>query len=109
MCWSDHGKSVKRECKYNWATTNADMMHTVSTVSVNSLAKTERDPKVHGEDVKVASNVAVEKGATDRTKAKNEDFRWMRVLSSQTEWRRILVMHLVNVLVKGAVVESLVS
>ena len=85
------------------------MIHTVSAVSIDGLAKTEGDPEVDSEDVEAASNVAVEKGTTNRAQAKNEHFCWMRVLSSQTEWRRVLVVHLMNVLVKRTVMESLVS
>lgn len=48
---------------------------------VDGLEQTKGDPDVHGEDVEVAGEVAVEQGSGNRARAKDEDLGGVRVLS----------------------------
>ena len=75
---------------------------------IDGLEQAERDPDVHGEDMQVASEEAVEEGSTDGTHSQDEDFERVCVLSRKTEGRRVLVVNLVNVLVQRSIVKCLV-
>jgi hypothetical protein len=72
----------------------------VAAVRIDGLEQTERDPRVHGQNVQVLRDGAPEDGAGDGSEAKNHDLNRRRVLSSQTERSRVLVMDLVDVLVQ---------
>lgn len=76
---------------------------------VDSLEEAERDPDVDGEDVQVAREEAVEQGSRDGAGAKDHDLCRVRILSGQTERRRVLVMDFVNVLVEHRRVEELMG
>lgn len=78
----------------------------ISAVSIDGLEEAEDDPDVHREDVKVASGENPKDGHHDGAESENQHFNWRCVLSGETEWRRILVMNLVDVLVKGAPMHS---
>ena len=58
------------------------MILTVATVRVDSLEETESDPDVHGEDVQVAAEHAVEDGTKDRTSAEDKYLSRVSVLCS---------------------------
>ena len=76
---------------------------------IDGLEQAERDPDVHGEDVQVAGEEAVEEGSADGTHSQNEDFERVSVLCRETEGCRILVVNFVDVLVQRAVVQRLVG
>ena len=82
---------------------------TVSAVRIDGLEETQGDPDVHGEDVQVTAECAVEEGTRECTSSEDEDFSGMRVLSSKTEGGGVLVVNLVDVLVERAPVKSTVS
>ena len=75
---------------------------------IDGLEQAERDPDVHGKDVQVAGEEAVEEGSTDGTHSQNEDFERVSVLCRETEGRRVFMVDFVNVLVQRAVVQRLV-
>lgn len=81
----------------------------VARVSVHGLPQTEDDPGVHGDDVEVAGEVAVEERSTDGAHAEDQDLQRVGVLSSETEGRRVLVMEFVNPAVERSVVKGLVG
>lgn len=78
-------------------------------MGVNGLEKTKDDPAVDSHNVKIATESAVEDGTSKGTGSEDEDFSGMSVLSSETEWRRVLVVNLVDVLVQGTPVKRTVS
>lgn len=67
---------------------------------VDSLEQTQNDPDVHGQNVQVTREVAKKERTADRAHTQYKHLEWVRVLSSQTERRTVLVMELVNVLVQ---------
>lgn len=81
----------------------------ISRVSIDGLEQSESDPNVHGEDVEVLSEEAVEKRASEGSGSKDEDFSGVGVFSSEAEGGRVLVVDLVDMLIEGAVMEHLVS
>lgn len=81
---------------------------TVSAVRIDGLEETEGDPDVDGEDVQVAAEHGVQDGADNRAGAEDEDLCGVGVLSGETERCRVLVVDLVDVLVEGSPVKSLV-
>jgi len=81
----------------------------VSRMGINGLEKTKGDPDVHREDVEVLGKEAVEEGASEGAGSKNEDLGGVSVFSSKTEGSGVLVVDLVDMLVEGTVMESLVS
>jgi hypothetical protein len=81
----------------------------VPGVGVNSLEQPEDDPDVDGDNVKVGSEETVEERSTDGTHAEDEDLKRVGVLGGETERCAVLVVHLVNVLVEGTVVECSMS
>ena len=81
----------------------------VSGVSVDGLEQPENDPDVDGDDVEVGSEETVEERSTDGTGTEDEDLEGVSVFSSQTERCAVLVVHLVDVLVEGTVVECSVG
>ena len=54
-------------------------------MSIDSLEKTESNPNVHGYNVEVGREVAVEDGATKSTDTKNHNFSGVSVFRSETE------------------------
>ena len=78
-------------------------------MGVDSLEETKDDPEIYSHNMEVLSEVAVEEGSGNGTRAENGDLQGMSVFSSQAEWCRVLVVELVDIAVKGAVVESLMS
>jgi hypothetical protein len=76
-------------------------------VRVDSLEETEGDPDVDGKDVQVTQHVAVQERAADRAETEDEDLRWVRVLRREAERCTVLVVDLVDVLVHGSPVQSL--
>jgi hypothetical protein len=81
----------------------------VSRVSIDGLEQPENDPDVDGDDVEVGSEEAVEERSADSTGTKDENLERVGVFSSETERSAVLVVHLVDVLVEGTVVECSVS
>jgi hypothetical protein len=81
----------------------------VPRMSVYSLEQSQDDPEVYGDDVQVWSDEAVEKGSTDGTGSQDQDLEGVSVLGGQTKGSGKLVVHLVNVLVEGTVVQSSVG
>lgn len=57
----------------------------VPAVSVDGLEKTENDPDVHGEDVKVASAKDIKDRTGDRSSTKNQNLGWVGVFSGETK------------------------
>ena len=82
---------------------------TITAVRIDGLEETEGDPDVHGEDVQVTAECAVEEGTRECASSEDEDLSGMRVLSSKTEGGGVLVVNLVDVLVQRTPVQSLVS
>lgn len=82
---------------------------TVTTVRIDGLEQTEGDPDVHGEDVEVSGDGAVEDGTDDSACAEDEDFGGVSVFCGETEWRGVLVVDLVNVLIQRSPVECLMG
>jgi hypothetical protein len=78
-------------------------------VGVDGLEQPQNNPDVHGKNVQVLGEVAVEEGAADGTGTEDEHFRRVGIFSSKAERRRVLVVDLVDVLVQDTGVESLVS
>ena len=80
----------------------------VAGVGVDGLEQAQRDPGVHGQDVQVAGNRAVQDGRKHRAEAEEHDLDRRRVLGRHAEGRRVLVVDLVHVLVEGPPVEHAV-
>lgn len=76
---------------------------------VNSLEQTERDPKVNGDDVQIACEVAVEDGTSDRTSAEDEHLSRVGIFCSKTKRSRVLVVNLVNMSVQYSPMKGLVG
>lgn len=72
----------------------------IAGVCVDGLEQTEDDPNVHGQDVEVARERAVQDGTTDGAKAENHDLNGGCVFGSQTKGSGVLVVNLVDVLVE---------
>ena len=68
-------------------------------MSIDSLEKTESDPNVHGYNVEVGREVAVENGSTKGSDTEDHDFSGVSIFRSETERCRVFVMNFVNVLV----------
>lgn len=109
MLWSDHGKSKQTRFSF-WVRKEITLNgRTVTAVSIDSLEETEDDPQIHGGDVQVASEEAVDQGTEDSSSTQDEHLSRVSILGSQTEWCRVLVVDLMNVLVEDTGVESLVG
>ncbi len=76
---------------------------------VDGLEETESDPDVDRENVEVTAEHSVEDRAEDGTSAQDKHLSGMRVLSSKTKGRRVLMVDLVYVLVERSPVKSLVG
>ena len=98
---------LKKSISSSSSTTGAT--HTIAAVSINGLEETEDDPQVDGHNVEVLGEVAVEEGSSNGACAENGDLDRVSVFSSQAERCRVLVVELVDIAVKGPIVESLVS
>jgi hypothetical protein len=73
----------------------------VAGVCINSLEKAADDPEIHGENMEVSSGHGAEQDRrSDGTKSKTHDLNRRSVFCGETEWRRVLVMDLVYVLVE---------
>jgi hypothetical protein len=81
----------------------------VAAVRVDSLEKTEDDPGVHGEEVELASNSKEDNGASNDTNSEESSFDRRSILSGETERSGVGVVHLVDGLVEGTVVQSTVE
>lgn len=81
----------------------------VTRMSIDGLEKSEDDPDVDRDDVKVRSDEAVEEGTADGAHTEDEDFEGVSVFGGESEGCRVLVVHLVDVLVERTVVECSVS
>lgn len=75
---------------------------------VDSLEQPERDPNVHGENVQVLGDVAVQERSANGASSQNQNLGGMSVLGGQTKGSAVLVVDLVNVLVERAIVQGLV-
>ena len=82
---------------------------TITTVRINSLEQTKRDPNINGDNVKVARKVAIKHGTCDGTRTKDKYLCGVGVLGSQAKRCRVLVVQLVNMLVQGSPMKCLVS
>ena len=76
---------------------------------VDSLEEAKRYPDVNREDVQVARKVAIENRACNCSRAKNEDFGRVRIFCGKAEWRRVLVVNLVNMLIEHTGVQCLMG
>lgn len=72
---------------------------------INGLEEAEGDPEVHGDKVEVASDRDPEDWRANDPDAEEHDFNRGRVLGSQSERGRIVVVHLMDGLVKGTIME----
>jgi len=72
----------------------------ITTVGIDSLKEAADDPEIHCQDVELASNQNPKNRSTNSAKTENHDFNWRRVFGGQSEWSRILMMDLVDVLIK---------
>lgn len=82
---------------------------TVATMCIDRLEETERDPDVHGENVEVPTEGAVEEWTRDRASTKDHNLSGVRIFRSKAERGRVLVVNLVDVLVERAPVQCLVG
>lgn len=80
----------------------------VARVRVDGLEQAQGDPRVHGQDVQVAGEGAVQDGREDGADAEEHDLDGRRVLGGHAEGGRVLVVDLVHVLVEGPPVEHAV-
>ncbi len=67
---------------------------------VDSLEETQRYPDVNRQDVQVTSKVTIQDRPCNCSRAENEDLRRVGVFGCEAEWRRVLVMDLVDVLIQ---------
>ena len=67
---------------------------------VDSLEETKRYPDVNCQDVQVTSKVTIKDRSCNCSRAKDKDLRRVCVFGCEAEWRRVLVMDLVNVLIQ---------
>ena len=67
---------------------------------VDSLEETKRYPDVNRQDVQVASKVTIQDRPCNCSCAEDEYFRRVRVFGCESEWRRVLVVDLVDVLIQ---------
>lgn len=81
----------------------------IAGVRVDGLEKTQHDPDVHGEDVKILGDGAPQDGATDRAETEDHDFDWRGVFCCKTKRCGVLVVNLVDVLVQRAPMHGAVS
>lgn len=72
----------------------------VAAVRVDGLEQAEDDPCVHGQDVQVLGDGAVQNGRADSSQSEDEDFDGRGVFSGHAEGRRVVVVDLVDVLVE---------
>ena len=82
---------------------------TITGVRVDGLEETEGDPDVHGEDMEVTGDSAVEDRTDDRSGAEDEDFSGVGVFCSKTKRSRIFVVNFMDVLVEATPMKSLVG
>ena len=68
----------------------------VTAVGIDSLEETEDNPEIHCQDMELASNQNPDDWSKDRAKTEYHDFNGRCVLSSQSEWSRVLVVDLVD-------------
>jgi hypothetical protein len=78
-------------------------------VRVDGLEEAQGDPDVDGEDVEITREVAIEERASNGACAQDEHLGGMRVLRSETEGCRVLVVNLMDMLVQGTVMKGLVG
>ena len=76
---------------------------------VDGLEETKSDPNIHGKDVEVPREVAIEKRTHNCARSQNHNLSRVGILCSKTEGCRVLVVDLVNVLVQDTLVEHLVG
>lgn len=81
----------------------------VAAVGIDSLEEAEGDPDVHGDHVEITGDLKQDDWATDDAEAEEHGLDGGGVLSSETERSRVCVVHLVDVLVKRAVVKRAVE
>lgn len=77
----------------------------ITAVSVNGLEQATHNPEVHCENMQVASDGAPDDWGAHSTEAQDHDFDWRGVFSRHSEWRRILVVYLVNIFVQWTPVQ----
>lgn len=77
-----------------------------AAVGVDSLEEAEDDPDVHGQEVQVTGDAEVGNGRSDDTDAEEHGLNGRGILGSEAEGSRVGVVHLVDGLVQGAVVQS---
>lgn len=81
----------------------------VTAVRIDGLEETEGDPHIHGEDVEVSGEIAIKKGAENGACTQDGNFCGMRILCSESEGCRVLVMDFMDVFIQNASVQSLMS
>lgn len=109
MCCRDQGKSNNDGSLADARNNGVENQLTITTVRVDGLEEAEGYPDVNREDVQVAREVAIENGACNGPRAENEDFSGMRIFGGKAEWRRVLVVDLVNVLIEHTGVQCLMG
>ena len=68
----------------------------VTAVGIDGLEETEDNPEIHCQDMELASNQNPDDWSKDRAKTEYHDFNGRCVLSSQSEWSRVLMVDLVD-------------
>ena len=82
---------------------------TITAMRVDGLEETKGDPNIHGKDVEVPREVAIEERSQNCACSQNHNLSGVGILCSETERCRVLVVDLVNVLVQDTGVEHLVG
>jgi hypothetical protein len=82
---------------------------TVTTVSIDGLEETKRNPNVDRKNVQVTRVPAVQYRSSNGTSAKDENFSRVGIFGGEPKRCRILVVELVNVFIKYASMKRLVS
>lgn len=81
----------------------------VSGMRINRLEQSEDNPEIHGQDMQITEDGAVEDGDTDSTKTQYEHFDGRCVFGGEAKGSRVLVVDFMDVLVEGAPVHGAVG
>lgn len=77
----------------------------VTGMRVHSLEQSQGDPETDGEKMQATSQHTPNDGNTNGTETKKHHLNWMGVFGSQTKWRSIPVVLLVNIFVENSVMQ----
>ena len=81
----------------------------VARVRINGLEQAQNNPAVHGQDVEILENAAVDDWSAYGTESEQHNLNWRCVFGSKTERGGILVVNLVDHLVQWTPVKSAVE